>query len=447
MTAFLNTPLGDGHPNRETLDNDFYKPVMGQFIHRFYRGVKVRFSLINRDKGIPLAEVVPEHELRAALDAKRTVHFRRRDQDTNIAYMRGMRMHGQNMFSEEYFEFLENDRLPEYTLTRNGSQYALSTKEEEWASATNWEIPFMQIPVELYYRELLRRMTPMEREVLYSRARDLLYRELTKLANSPYKPKIVIFGTRRRNSFLWEKFVTAMCKEVLGDQLVGTSNIWMANHFNMMPMGTNAHELPMVVTALAGSDKMKRRAQYQVLRQWEDLYGLFLRICLPDTFGTEQFLANAPEWVVNWRGFRDDSGNTFENIERYIDWYQERGIADPKAAGKLVIPSDGLNADMVLKIANWFDPHINLSYGMGTQLTNLFFGCHPTPDRKVPGLDLTWAEAFRPFSIVCKADSVNGKPVVKLSNNITKATGPKDEVDRYVGIFGSAGRIVQEVVV
>lgn len=446
MTRLKNTYHTDGLPNREPNDTDFYKLPMLQFIREFYPAVEASFSLINRDKAIPLAEVVPEADLRAALDGKRQVRYKKRELDANIAYMRGMRMHGQNMFSEDFFEYLEHLELPPYELKQVGSQYSLSSKGL-WSETTNWEIPMMQIPVELYYRELLRRMTPMEREVLYARAKDLLYRELTKLAQSPLHPKIVLFCTRRRNSFLWEQFVTEMCVEVLGEQLVGTSNVWMAHHYNLMPMGTNAHELPMVTAALANNREERFQAQYKVLEQWEQLYGQFLRICLPDTFGTAQFLRNAPEWLVHWRGFRDDSGDVFENIERYIDWYKERGIHDPKAAGKLIIPSDGLSADTVLQIAERFDKHINLSYGVGTQLGNLFFGCHPTPDKKVPGLDLTWAEAFRPFSIVAKAETANGKPVVKLSNNIKKATGPADAVHDFAETFGHEGRISQRVIV
>lgn len=446
MTAFLNTPVSEGNPNRSVVDDDFYKFAMLQFILRFYPDVRVKFSLINRDKKIPLGEVVPEGELRAGLDHARTLRFGSRVKDTNIAYLRGMRMHGQVMFDEPYFEHLERLQLPPYELARVGDQYAISSSGL-WSEATFWEIRMMQIPVELYYRELMRRMSPIEREVLYCRATDRLYKELSKLAESKYKPKVVNFGTRRRHSFLWEKFVTAMCQDVLGDQLIGTSNIWMAHHFNLIPMGTNAHELPMVVTALAKGDEAKRAAQYKVLEQWQELYGTFLRICLPDTYGLSQFLAHAPSWVADWRGFRDDSGDPFENIERYLEWYKAHGIVDAKAAGKICIPSDGVDADHALALCERFDSRINLSFGIGTNLTNSFFGCHPTPTKKVPGLDITWEEAFRPFSIVCKVEEANGSPCVKLSNNINKATGPKVSVAEYVRIFGHEGRIEQKVIV
>ncbi len=44
-----------------------------------------------------------------------------------------------------------------------------------------------------------------------------------------------------------------------------------------------------------------------------------------------------------------------------------------------------------------------------------------------------------PISLVCKITSVNGRPAVKLSDNLAKATGPKAEIERYVKVFGGAG--------
>jgi len=45
-------------------------------------------------------------------------------------------------------------------------------------------------------------------------------------------------------------------------------------------------------------------------------------------------------------------------------------------------------------------------------------------------------DALKPFSLVCKAVSANGKPTVKLSDNPNKAMGPEDEVARYKRVFG-----------
>ena len=46
-----------------------------------------------------------------------------------------------------------------------------------------------------------------------------------------------------------------------------------------------------------------------------------------------------------------------------------------------------------------------------------------------------------PISIVCKVTSVDGRPAVKLSDNPEKATGNPAEVERYLRVFGNAGRV------
>ena len=40
-----------------------------------------------------------------------------------------------------------------------------------------------------------------------------------------------------------------------------------------------------------------------------------------------------------------------------------------------------------------------------------------------------------PFSLVCKAIEANGKPTVKLSDNVNKAMGPNEDVKKYMKIF------------
>ena len=60
------------------------------------------------------------------------------------------------------------------------------------------------------------------------------------------------FGTRRRHSFLWQRWCVEALKEGLGDKLTGTSNVLLAMDNDLEAVGTNAHELPMVLAALAG---------------------------------------------------------------------------------------------------------------------------------------------------------------------------------------------------
>jgi nicotinate phosphoribosyltransferase len=143
-------------------------------------------------------------------------------------------------------------------------------------------------------------------------------------------------------------------------------------------------------------------------------------VLLPDTYGTTNFLARAPEWVPSWTGIRIDSKDPIEGGEEAIDWWLSRG-QDPRT--KLAIFSDGLDAETIIDVHRHFHGRMRIGYGWGTLLTNDFRGLVPNG-----GLD--------PISIVCKVISADGHPTVKLSDNPTKAMGPKAEVERYKRVFG-----------
>jgi nicotinate phosphoribosyltransferase len=49
----------------------------------------------------------------------------------------------------------------------------------------------------------------------------------------------------------------------------GTSNCRIAMRRDIEAIGTNAHELPMVYSALANSDEELRQAPYRVLADWQ----------------------------------------------------------------------------------------------------------------------------------------------------------------------------------
>mgnify|MGYP001828134852 CR=1 FL=1 len=195
--------------------------------------------------------------------------------------------------------------------------------------------------------------------------------------------------------------------------------------------GTNAHELPMVYAALADTDDELARAPYEVLADWHEEHDGNLRIILPDTYGTEGFLRDAPEWLAGWTGIRIDSGDPAEGAETAIRWWQSRG-EDPR--DKLVIFSDGLDVDKITDLHTRFSGRVRVSFGWGTLLTNDFRGLAP-------------ADALAPFSLVCKAVFANGRPTVKLSDNPRKAMGPKTEIARYKRVFGVGAQEPVEVVV
>ena len=411
---------------RSLIDTDFYKLLMCQSVFRNHPDTQVTFSLINRTTSIPLADLVDEGELREQLDHIRSLSLTRGES----TWMRGNTFDGKRqMFTPEFMDWFEALRLPPYHLERRGDQYEL-TFEGSWPEVMLWEIPALAVLMELRSRAVINKMKKFELQVLYARAMTKLWEKVERL-----RPidglRIADFGTRRRHSFLWQDWCVQAMTEGLGEKFVGTSNCLIAKNRDLEAIGTNAHELPMVYAALARSDEELARAPYDVLSDWHEEHDGNLRVILPDTYGTIGFLDNAPDWLAGWTGIRIDSGDPATGAEIAINWWKTRG-EDPR--NKLVIFSDGLDADKIIALHQQFQGRVRVSFGWGTLLTNDFRGL--TPD-----------DALLPFSLVCKAVSANGHPTVKLSDNPRKAMGPAEEVERYKRVFGVGEQEELEVVV
>ena len=412
---------------RSLIDNDFYKLLMCQSVFRNKPDAQVRFSLINRAQDVPLAKLIDEGELREQLDHIRSLSLTRGES----TYLRGNTFYGKRqMFRPDFMEWFENLRLPPYELTRVGDQYEL-TFEGSWPEVMLWEIPALAVLMELRSRAVLGKMGKFELQVLYARATTKLWEKIERLRTAPGL-KLADFGTRRRHSYLWQDWCVQAMLEGLGpDAFIGTSNVHIAMRRDIEAIGTNAHELPMVYSALAQTDEALARAPYDVLSDWHDEHDGNLRIILPDTYGTKGFLERAPDWLAGWTGIRIDSGDPATAAETAINWWKSRG-EDPTK--KLVIFSDGLDVDKILELHNQFSGRVRPSFGWGTLMTNDFRG-------------LTSGDALAPFSMVCKAVSANGSPTVKLSDNPRKAMGPAAEIERYKRVFGVGDQDEMEVVV
>ncbi len=411
---------------RSLIDTDFYKLLMCQSVFRYRRDTQVRFSLINRSKHIPLADLIDEGELREQLDHIRSLSLTRGES----TWMRGNMFYGKRaMFTPEFMDWFEGLRLPPYHLERVGDQYEL-TFEGSWPEVMLWEIPALAVIMELRSRTVLHDMRKFELQVLYARAMTKLWEKVERLRDVEGL-RLADFGTRRRHSFLWQDWCVQAMTEGLGEKFVGTSNCLIAKNRDVEAIGTNAHELPMVYAALAETDEALARAPYDVLSDWHEEHDGNLRIILPDTYGTPGFLDRAPDWLAGWTGIRIDSGDPATGAERAIAWWTARG-EDPKQ--KLVIFSDGLDVDKIAELSAQFAGRVRVSFGWGTLLTNDFRGLTPD-DRLVP------------FSLVCKAVSADGRPTVKLSDNPRKAMGPKDQIERYKRVFGVGEQTEQKVIV
>jgi nicotinate phosphoribosyltransferase len=411
---------------RSLIDTDFYKLLMCQSVFRNRPDTHVCFSLINRTTEIRLADLIDEGELRQQLDHIRTLRLTRGES----TWLRGNTFYGKRqMFRPDFMEWFESLRLPPYYLEKKDGQYEL-TFEGRWPEVMMWEIPALAVLMELRSRAVLETLGKFELQVLYARGMTKLWEKIERLRQIEGL-RVADFGTRRRHSFLWQDWCVQAMIEGLGDKFIGTSNCLIARSHDIEAIGTNAHELPMVYAALARTDEELREAPYRVLADWHEEHEGNLRIILPDTYGSVQFLKNAPDWLEGWTGIRIDSGDPVKGAETAIAWWKERG-EDPR--NKLIIFSDGLDVDKIIELHQRFAGRAKVSFGWGTLLTNDFRGL-------VPG------DALAPFSLVCKAVSANGRPTVKLSDNPNKAMGPEAEIARYKRVFGVGEQEAMDVLV
>ena len=412
---------------RSLLDTDFYKLLMLQFIWKNFPGTRVTSEVHNRTVKVRLAERIGAEALREQMEHVRGLRYRR----SELVWLAGNTFYGvRSIFEPGFLDWLQHDfRLSDYEISEQDGQLVLRF-EGLWSAVTMWEIYALAIVSELKTRAALAELSELELDVLYARAKTRLWDKLERLRGVKGL-RLSDFGTRRRHSFLWQEYAVGALRAVLGEGMTGTSNTALAYKHDLEAIGTNAHELPMAMAAMAKTDEELKASQYRVLELWQRSYGGALLIMLPDTFGTTQFLNDAPEWVLDWTGQRVDSKPPMEAGDEYIEWITRRG-GEPRT--KRLIASDGLDVDDILTLHRYFDGRIRFSAGWGTLLTNDFRECHPRGE-----------ETLEPLSLVCKLTTVEGRPTVKLSDNRNKAVGPKDEVERYRRVFGNVG-VSQEAV-
>ena len=433
---------------RSLLDTDFYKLLMLQFIWKHFRSTPVTFTLIDRSADQRYAELIDREELEAQLEQIRQLRFHK----SEIIWLAGNTFYGKRgIFEPDFLDWLENDfQLCPYKLQVEDGRFSVAF-HGPWPAATLWEIYSLAVISELNTRAHLKRLSELELDILYARAKSRLWEKMARLRGIP-ELHISDFGTRRRHSFLWQEYVVNAMHDVLGESFRGTSNTYLAYKHDVEAIGTNAHELPMALAAMAKDDEELKASQYRLLELWQQSYGGELLILLPDTFGTTQFLRNAPEWVANWTGQRADSKDPFVAGDEYIAWLRERG-RDPRK--KLFIASDSLDVDEILQLHATFagtfrngatkdefrggadfqdskkwvpERRIRFSAGWGTLLTNDFRDCNPQG-----------GAGFDPPRLVCKLNDAEGRPAVKLSDNVAKSLGPPEEIERYRRVFGVEG--------
>ena len=396
---------------------DYYKATMSQHEFEHFPTVDVTFELKNRARTL-LSEYVHPDELHERLES-----LRHGWAPEEIAYLASLQnQDGTAQFSEAYLDYLADSPLPEVQVSLDDHGDIAATSHGEWPLVTFWETVVMSELNELYFDNKLKSEGSSLNE-LYAEGNRRLDEKIAVLADRP-DIKFADFGTRRRFSYGWHKHVVERLATELPNNFVGTSNIYLAHALDLRPIGTYAHELPMVYAALADKEgRNPLEGHNEMLQDWQQTYRGDLSIALTDTFTSEFFFADFTQAQAEiWKGLRHDSGDPIAFGEQVIAFYEAHDI---EPLQKTIVFSDGLDLETIVLLADHFKGRINLMFGWGTTLTN----------------DL----GLVTNNIVMKAVEVDGVGTVKLSDNAGKHTGNEETIDRYQHYVDA--RIAQEVMV
>jgi len=376
------------------LDQDFYKFNMMQAIFHRFPDVNVEYEFKLRNyPGEMFKHLLPEIE--SQINHLCTLRFKPQELDyiSKIPWL-----------SENFIEYLRlfqlnNDYIKVWYDEDKGyyGNFRVSIKGS-WLNTILFEVPVLAIISELFSKDLLK-YEKFQGEINLTEKLKYLSKNYS---NTDFN--IADFGTRRRFSQEWQgKVISIMLNS---GYLVGTSNVHYARVFNIKPIGTQAHEWFMAMQALTRVADSQKFA----LENWVQEYRGRLGIALTDTIGIDSFLKDFDLYFAKlFDGCRQDSGDPIDWTRKLVEHYNKLGI-DPKT--KTAVYSDGLTFGSALDIYNRVRGTINLSFGIGTNLTN--------------DVGITAPQ------IVIKMTKCNGKPVAKVSDSPGKSMCPDKDYVNYI---------------
>ena len=365
------------------LDTDLYKFTMQQCVLHQFPAAEVEYRFKCRTQGIDLAPCVDE--INAEIDHLCEIYFT----EVELDYLGALRF-----MKSDYIEFLSLFHLKRKYVDVRVSKDASCGIEIHirgpWLHTILFEIPILAIVNEVYFRrnypglsedEGLKRLNEKMRMIVEEPDSDAL--------------RISDYGTRRRFSRLWQRRVIEIMRDRLGPKLLGTSNVAFAKEFNLIPLGTMAHEYLQACQALG---PRLRDSQVFGFEQWAREYRGDLGIALSDVYGMEPFLKDFDMYFCKlFDGARHDSGDPFVWGERMLEHWR-KNKCDPLT--KSLIFSESLNIPRVIELWRRFRGRCDVGFGIGTNLMN---------DRGPQALN-----------VVIKMVECNGQPVAKISDSPEK---------------------------
>ncbi|MCO8042684.1 nicotinate phosphoribosyltransferase [Acinetobacter bohemicus] len=383
------------------LDTDLYKFTMLQVVlHKFPQTHSVyHFRCRNLEETVyPLTDILDD--LNHQLDLLCQLKFK----EDELQYLRGLRF-----IKSDFVDYLEL-----FQLKRRFIQASIDSQgrldiivEGPMVQAMMFEIFVLAIVNELYFSRI------RSAEVLAEGERRLTAKiELLKqcdAAQDPNDPPFLVsdFGTRRRYSFAWQKHVVEEFNKAAPHVFRGTSNVLLAKELGITPIGTMAHEFLQAFQAL---DVRLRDFQKAALETWVQEYRGDLGIALTDVVGMDAFLRDFDLYFAKlFDGLRHDSGDPYEWGDKAYAHYKQLKI-DSKT--KMLTFSDGLNLEKAWKLHQYFKNRFQVSFGIGTNLTN----------------DM----GQTPLNIVLKLVECNRQSVAKISDSPGKTMTDNDTFLAYL---------------
>ncbi len=287
---------------KSLLDTDLYKLTMQQVVLHQFPGTIANYEFKCRNDSLfPLAEL--KKEIDEQLDALCELRFK----PDELEYLAT-----RPYFKTDYIDYLETFQLRRKFIH---TEEKPDGKIRIWSSgpmlnAMMFEIHILEIVQELYFRKFWNMDVENEgNKRLDAKTQNL--KEMLK-SNSPLKHPFELFefGARRRASGAWQEHVLLTLLKELPDVLKGTSNVLLAKTYNLVPIGTMAHEYMQAHQAL-GVQLVD--FQKQALENWVHEYRGDLGIALTDTVGMDAFLNDFDLFFAKlFDGLRHDSGDPVE---------------------------------------------------------------------------------------------------------------------------------------
>ena len=361
---------------KSLLDTDLYKFNMNQVIFHKHTDLVGEYFFKCRNKGVVFTKEMLE-EIDEQIDHLCSLNFTKQELD----YLRSIRF-----IKEDYIQFLRlYHPIRDYVTTALRDGELIIRVNGPLFSAMQFEIYLLEIVNEVYFR------FKYDYSELLAQAKRKLDQKISDFNTGKYNFKFAEFGCRRRLSREWQdEVVRRLATET--KNLAGTSNVYLAMKYNLIPIGTYAHEY---VQMYQGIDSIPLAyTNHYAMLDWYEEYKGDNGTALTDTITTDLFLLDFDRAMVNnYSGVRHDSGDPYLWGEKIIAHYEKYGIY---YKNKTLLFSDSLNFDKAQKLYETFKDRIKVAFGIGTFVSN---------DTDV-----------EPLNIVIKLQYVNGRPVAKLSD-------------------------------